>query len=206
MGVRELPGPRWRAVTAVLGCGVLLIAVGWPVAHRLRSGPPRSGQTGPAGVTPYTQHRGTGADQDGSSAGPSQAVDTTSGISPTVTRLELGNFAAPAPGVTVLGPESARTLTMRRAAVGSFNAVGVTWAADPWLGAVVVTVRAHVPGQDWGAPRPALLGAEVRQQAAASRSGVGRGGADLVWVGAGDGVEVNVTVRVGGRRPGSLSI
>jgi hypothetical protein len=116
-----------------------------------------------------------------------------------------------------------RTLAVTRAGTAPFSAVGVTWRETGRIGAVSVAVRHHAPGGAWSdwqtagpgdtdrdpaaAPAaPARLPSRIRPTAKAKAkaspsvaAGAGpgaaqRGGADLVWVGPSDGVQVVVSV------------
>jgi hypothetical protein len=136
------------------------------------------------------------------------------GITPQVTRLELGSFDAPAAGVhlTDQAPEGsprlvkARTLRVVRASTARFSAVGVSWRETDRVGAVDVAVRGHVPGGDWGAWQSVGVAENDRDlvpgpMAATARP---RGGSDLIWLGPSDGVELAVSIR-SGRAPHDLA-
>ena len=146
------------------------------------------------------------------------------GITPQVTQLSLGAFDAPAAGVTAQNgvptgvpiaeksmPKGAkpRTLTIVRASTAKYSAVGVTWREPGDVGDVSVAVRGHTPGADWGAwqavgpsdndkedPVPA-----AKRQPAATTT---RGGAELVWLGPSDGIELSVTW-LDGRAPHDIT-
>jgi len=118
-----------------------------------------------------------------------------------------------APETTGLrGTSAARTIAVRKPETATFSAVGVTWLGGT-RATLSIAVRAHVPRKGWGpwrtagsatqdrdndavpADRP-QPGQARRDPAAADRREarpVWRAGADLVWLGAADGVEVHVT-------------
>jgi hypothetical protein len=136
------------------------------------------------------------------------------GITPQVTRLQLGSFDAPAAGVQLSSRTSeglprvakAQTLTIVRASTARFSAVGVSWRETDRIGAVSVAVRGHLPAGDWGAWQSVETGENDRDPvtgpvAAAARP---RGGADLVWLGPSDGIELSVSV-LSGRAPHDLA-
>ncbi len=143
------------------------------------------------------------------------------GITPQVTQLSLGAFDAPAAGVTATNgapagvplaeqsmPKGAkpRTLTIVRASTAKFSAVGVTWREANGVGDVSVAVRGHAPGGNWGgwqAVGPAEDDKETPARAAKDPP-VTRGGAELVWLGPSDGVELSVTW-INGRAPRDIT-
>jgi hypothetical protein len=129
------------------------------------------------------------------------------GVAPAVTRLELGAFEAPAPGVMrTEGPrgDARRALSLVRASTAMFSAVGVSWRETSGVGAVEVAARGHQPGGDWGPWQVVGAGADDRDPVEPALLDAGRppvrGGADLIWVGQSDGVELVVTV-LSGRSP-----
>ncbi|WP_238017911.1 N-acetylmuramoyl-L-alanine amidase [Dactylosporangium sp. AC04546] len=149
-------------------------------------------------------------------ANPAAREPGGAGVTPQVTRIALGDFHRPAAGTVAQGgtlsdvplaegyrrTRQTRTLTTTRATTGRFSAVGVTWRETTGVGEISVAVRHHVPGGAWSNWR-AVTAAEndrdpaqgpvqdlARPEAAA---GAQRGGADLLWVGPSDGVQVSVT-------------
>ncbi|WP_433210615.1 FG-GAP-like repeat-containing protein [Dactylosporangium sp. CS-047395] len=105
-----------------------------------------------------------------------------------------------------------RTLTVTRTPTERFSAVGVTWRETAHVGALSVAVRHHTPGGAWSAwqtvgagesdrdPVSVPAGPRARAKASPSPSAsapaagpVERGGADLVWVGPSDGVQITVS-------------
>jgi hypothetical protein len=140
------------------------------------------------------------------------------GITPQVTELSLGNFDTPAAGVTAANgapagvplaeksmPKGAkpRTLTIVRASTAKFSAVGVTWREPDGVGDISVAVRGHVPGHDWGTWQAVGPAEDDKDQPAAKKSKT-RGGAELVWLGPSDGVELSVTW-INGRAPHDIT-
>jgi hypothetical protein len=114
-------------------------------------------------------------------------------VTPAVTRIAVGSFAAPAPGVVTTDGDRTKTLSLVRASTARFSAVGVTWAEEADLGTITVAVRGHVPGGDWSAWQ--VVGtAEQDADDAGDPGGALRGGSDLVWLGTSDGIEVTLTV------------
>ena len=113
---------------------------------------------------------------------------------------------------------------MRKTGTRVFGAVGVTWVGDP-KAAVSVAVRSHVPKKGWtgwravgvasadrdpdGPPTTPKAGTGRRPAATRQRPTGGSprrcGGrrADLVWLGAADGIEVQVS---GPRKRGPADI
>ncbi|NJC71511.1 hypothetical protein HC031_17560 [Planosporangium thailandense] len=151
----------------------------------------------PAGspVTPAPSHTAT---PDAATA--TAATPTAAGIAPGVVRLRLGRFDAPAtdavarigvpdgvpvtPGFAVRN--GARSLSLTREGVAPFRAVGVTWTG-PAAG-VSVAVRSRTGGQEWGTWHTA--------EPTGGFDGAGPGvrqGAQLIWLGSGDAVDVIVT-------------
>jgi hypothetical protein len=114
------------------------------------------------------------------------------GVTPAVTRIAMGSFAAPAPGVTASGTgDQARTLSLVRVSTARFSAVGVTWVDDDKeaSGEVTVAVRGRVPGGDWSAWQ--VVGPAERDAAGEGT----RAGSELVWLGQSDGIELVMTVQ-----------
>jgi hypothetical protein len=127
------------------------------------------------------------------------------GVAPAVTRVALGAFDAPAGGASVDNgvpaevpltdgvPRSSkvRTLSAVRVSTAPFSAIGVTWQETGKLGPLSVAVRAH-SATGWGTWQ-AMSVADTDRDAASGT----RGGVDLLWTGAGDGVQVSVTSAAG---------
>lgn len=127
------------------------------------------------------------------------------GVTPAVSRVALGAFDAPAPGATVDGgvpnevpladgvsrSPKVKTLSAVRVSTAGFSAVGVTWQEAGKLGALSVAVRAHSTA-GWGAWQAISVAEEDREGGSGTR-----GGADLVWTGPSDGVQVSVTSATG---------
>jgi hypothetical protein len=144
-------------------------------------------------------------------ANPAARTPGGEGVPARVTRVALGDFDRPADGVAAqAGPlehvplaegyrrtTRSRTLTVTRAATAPFSAVGVTWRETTRAGAVSVAVRHHTAGGAWSAWRAVGGGESDRDRSAADSV---RGGADLVWVGPSDGVQISVST-TGGRPP-----
>lgn len=134
-----------------------------------------------------------------------------------VTRLELGGFDAPGPGVGtttvppsggVLGERAeagSRTLVLRRVDVPPFSAVGVTWAAQPRPAevSVLVRVRRDRAWTPWRAAAEAESGRDETEAGSRDADLPGtdrrrlRDGAELQWWGPADGVEVAVSTVAG---------
>ncbi|MEV0127321.1 FG-GAP-like repeat-containing protein [Dactylosporangium sp. NPDC050688] len=150
-------------------------------------------------------------------ANPAATAPGGAGVTPQVTRIPLGSFEKPAPGVAARAglPEAApssvteryrrakkvRTLSVTRQSTGPFSAVGVTWREVGRVGTVTVAVRHHVPGGGWSAWRTADTGEADRDLAPGRQQ---RGGADLVWTGKADGVQLAVTT-TGGPAPHDIT-
>jgi hypothetical protein len=149
------------------------------------------------------------------------------GITPQVTQLSLGAFDAPAAGVTVQNgappgvplvekniPKGTkpRTLTIVRASTARFSAVGVTWRESDQIGAVSVAVRGHTPGADWSTWQAVGVADSDKDAPAPPKNPkkqkdpppTTRGGADLVWLGSSDGIELSVTW-INGRAPHDIT-
>jgi hypothetical protein len=127
------------------------------------------------------------------------AGPTAAGIAPAAVRLRLGRFDAPATdAVARLGvpdgvplavgfqsQDGVRSLSLTREGLTPFRAAGVTWTGP--ADGVSVAVRSRTGTEPWGSWRAAApakgfdgAGPAVRQ------------GGQLVWLGAGDAVEVTV--------------
>ncbi|GGM34234.1 N-acetylmuramoyl-L-alanine amidase [Dactylosporangium sucinum] len=150
-------------------------------------------------------------------ANPAARAPGGAGVTPRVTRIALGDFHRPAAGVTAQGgtlsdvplaegyrrTRQTRTLTTTRATTGRFSAVGITWREPAGVGEVSVAVRHHVPGGAWSGWQTVAAGENDRdavEPPAPDGGETRRGGADLLWVGPSDGVQVSVT-SVGGAAP-----
>ncbi|GAB3863221.1 FG-GAP-like repeat-containing protein [Dactylosporangium cerinum] len=138
-----------------------------------------------------------------------EKANASPGVATQVTRIPLGNFDRPAAGVTAAPAVAeryargakARTLSVTREATAPFSAVGVTWQETGRIGAVKVAVRHHVPGGAWSAWRTVDAG-EADRDIAPGRAQ--RGGAELVWTGKADGVQLAVTT-TGGPAPHDIA-
>jgi hypothetical protein len=127
-------------------------------------------------------------------------------VTPDVAHLGLGDPDQPAAGVQVRpdvprglplaagtgnlrGDRNTRTLGVRQTDTQVFSAVGVTWTGDPGA-RVSAAVRTRVPKKGWTAWK--AVGA-----ASADRDPDGRpedrSATDLVWLGAADAIEVQVS-------------
>ncbi|MGI5180913.1 N-acetylmuramoyl-L-alanine amidase [Dactylosporangium sp. CA-152071] len=138
------------------------------------------------------------------------------GVTPNVTRIPLGSFEKPADGVAAqagapagLGERyrrgvKARTLTVTREGVAPFSAVGVTWRETGKIGDVSVAVRHHTPGGAWSAWRTVDTAEADRDVTPDAPQPGQRGGADLVWTGKADGVQLAVTT-TGGATPHDIA-
>jgi hypothetical protein len=136
-------------------------------------------------------------------------------VTPEVARLRLGGPDSPAAGVQVRagvprglplaagatglrGDRDTLTLGVRQADTQVFGAVGVTWAGDPSV-PVSVAVRSRVPAKGWTAWRAAGAASADRDPDARpeDRRTAGRPAprhaVDLVWLGAADAIEVQVS-------------
>ena len=89
---------------------------------------------------------------------------------------------------------AARDLAVSRPATGRFSAAGVSWAADPTVGAVRVALRTRRAGR-WSA-WTTVAAADVEPDPA-GRPGA-RGGTDPVWTGPATGIEARVVPVSGG--------
>jgi hypothetical protein len=128
------------------------------------------------------------------------AGPTAAGIAPAAVRLTLGRFDAPATdAVARLGvpdgvplpagvpvQEGTRSLSLTREGLAPFRAAGVTWTGP--ADGVGVAVRSRTGADPWGPWHTAAPTGGFDGAGAAVRQG-GR----LVWLGAGDAVEVTVT-------------
>ncbi|GAA1816731.1 hypothetical protein GCM10009835_40840 [Planosporangium flavigriseum] len=140
------------------------------------------------------------------------AGPTSNGLTPGAARLLLGRFDAPAAGVVgqdgvpegvplVAGSanqQGARSLHLTREGLAPFRAAGVTWTGP--ADGVSVAVRSRTGADTWGSWRTAApsggydgTGPGVRQ------------GAQLVWLGTGDAIEVVVTY-AGPTAPGDVAV
>lgn len=149
-------------------------------------------------------------------ANPAAKAPGATGVTPQVTRIVLGSFEKPADGVAAHPgvPEGVpfaerqrraaktRSLSVTRQSTATFSAVGVTWRETGKIDDVAVAVRHHIPGGGWSAWRTVDAGAADRD-AAPGRVQV-RGGADLVWTGKADGVQLAVTT-TGGPAPHDIA-
>ncbi|GII23534.1 hypothetical protein Pme01_31310 [Planosporangium mesophilum] len=129
-----------------------------------------------------------------------QAGSSGGGIAPGAVRLRLGRFDAPATdavagwgvpdGVPLVagfpGPAGARTLRLAREGLTPFRAAGVTWTGP--ADGVSVAVRSRTGTGEWNSWHLAA------PTGGADGAGPGaRQGAQLVWLGSGDAVQVAVT-------------
>ncbi|GAA2386968.1 N-acetylmuramoyl-L-alanine amidase [Dactylosporangium salmoneum] len=154
-------------------------------------------------------------------ANPAAKAPGGAGVPTHMTRVELGDFDRPAAGAIASHSPLAgaplaegyhrttrsRTLTITRSATAPFSAVGVTWRETGRVAGVSVAVRAHAPGGDWGPWQAVGAGEADRDPVTVPSSGrpgarpspspgagtAERGGADLVWVGRSDGVQIAVS-------------
>lgn len=135
-------------------------------------------------------------------------------VTPEVAHLRLGDPDAPAAGVQVRSGvprglpiaagagglrngKDTRTLGVRHTDTQVFSAVGVTWAGNPGA-PVSVAVRNRVPSKGWSAWRAVGAASADRDPdgPAEDRRDVAtawRLAADLVWLGAADAIEVQVS-------------
>jgi hypothetical protein len=210
-------GYRRRKLLLVAAILLPLLVTGGAIADPLHPGAKRGNELGNELGTEPAQW-----------TNPAALAPGGAGVAAQVTRLALGAFEAPAPGAnlstglpegvpvadasdlpsgakpqTLPSGAKPQTLTTVRASTARFNAVGVTWQEAARLGPLSVAVRGHRPGGDWG-PWQAVGAAELDRDPTvgpvASGSRRVRGGADLVWLGASDGVELSVTT-MGGNAP-----
>ncbi|WP_433610656.1 FG-GAP-like repeat-containing protein [Dactylosporangium sp. CA-139114] len=220
MGVWATRRYRRSRLLALAGCSLALLAagaVGGGAAART-SEPPVAAE----GLTAPVEW-----------ANPAAKAPGGSGVPTRVTRVPLGDFDRPADGVSAQNgvledvpldggyrkTTRSRTLTVTRASVEPFSAVGVTWRETGRVGAVSVAVRHHTPGGAWSAWQtvgagaadrdPVSVPARPRAKASPSPSApaggpVERGGSDLVWVGPSDGVQITVSA-TGGSAPHDLA-
>ena len=138
-----------------------------------------------------------GADQ----GRPAVRPDAPAGVPAKTATIALGSFAEPAHGVIsrsgvprgipladdakgLRKARSTRTLAVRRASTQRFSAVGVTWTGDK--AQVSVAVRTHVPGKGWTSWTAVGGGGADRDPGESP----GREGAEMLWTGPADGVEV----------------
>lgn len=188
------------AVVAVAAVPLMMAGVGnaerVPASGRLAGGTAGEPSGGPARPAASRTASPDAAMRDATAA----AGPTAAGIAPGVVRLRLGRFDAPAadavarigvpdgvpvtPGFPV--ENGARSLRLIRQGLAPFRAVGVTWTGP--ADGVSVAVRSRAGGQGWGdwhtaAPTGGFDG---------NGPGV-RQGAQLIWLGSGDAVDVTVT-------------
>lgn len=185
---------RYRLVRALIAVGVLLpfVLAGVGSAEQAST------------ATPAAPAPSAGA------ALPAAAPDTP-GITPGAVRLRLGGFAAPAPDAVARtgvpgdvplaadfpGRDTAHALTLTRDNLAPFKAVGVTWLGGG--GPVSVAVRGRTGGESWGPWQAAGTAGGFDSV----RTGV-RDGAQLLWLGASDSVQV--TVAAGDRAPEDVTV
>jgi hypothetical protein len=188
---------RYRLISAgvVVAATVPLMVAGVGSADRVRTvvQPPRA--SGGEAISRAAARTPEEAPPASPAAGP-----TVAGIAPASVRLRLGRFDAPATdAVARLGvpdgvplavgfPAQAdtRSLSLTREGLARFRAVGVTWTGP--ADGVSVAVRSRTGTEPWGSWHTAA------PTGGFDGSGPGvRQGARLVWLGAGDAVEVTVT-------------
>jgi hypothetical protein len=123
----------------------------------------------------------------------------SAGVAPGAVRLRLGRFDAPAtdavarsgiPDGVPLAGGAQRSLSLTRAALPPFRAVGVTWTGV--AGAVTVAVRGRTGQGAWGPWYTAGPAGGFDDQ----KTGV-RDGAQLLWLGTSDAVQVTVAAAAG---------
>jgi hypothetical protein len=200
---------RHRAGAGLLAAALLLVLL----IVTQPDDEPENQATGPI-AAPAQQEPTPPAPATAPLAGPAAA-----GVSPRATRIALGTFDRPAAGVQAragvpkgVPAKGARSLTVRRTGIETFSAIGLTWNGAP-TAEVGVAVRSHVPSKGWTPWRtagtaPADRDPDGLRQAkpkrgrndptAADRDApepTRRSGADLVWLGPSDGVELVVTGR-----------
>jgi hypothetical protein len=146
-----------------------------------------------------------GADPRFRPAGP----QTPGAVTPEVAHLRLGGPDAPADGVQVRagvprglplaagagglrGDRDTRTLGVKQTDTQVFSAVGVTWAGDP-SARVSVAVRSRVPSKGWTGWRAVGAASADRDPDGPPEDATWRNAAALVWLGAADAVEVQVS-------------
>ncbi len=151
-------------------------------------------------------------------ANPAAKAPGGTGVTPQVTRIPLGSFDRPADGVAAHAgvPQDVpfaeryrraaktRSLTVTRESTSPFSAVGVTWRETGRIGTVTVAVRHHVPGGTWSAWRVVDPAEADRDVVPGGGRAPLRGGADLVWTGKADGVQLAVTT-TGGPAPHDIA-
>ncbi|WP_432831569.1 N-acetylmuramoyl-L-alanine amidase [Dactylosporangium sp. CA-092794] len=205
MGVWATRRYRRGGLLAVAGCAFALIVAGFAVG----------GATARPSEPPVAR---PGLAEPVEWANPAAEAPGGAGVPARVTRVAIGDFGRPAPGVSAQNgtlsdvplaegyrrTTRSRTLTATLASTAPFSAVGVTWRERERVGAVSVAVRHHIPGGTWSGWQAVGAGEADRDPVAgpgpspsAVPGGAERGGADLVWVGLSDGVQVSVTSLAG---------
>ncbi|WP_432979801.1 FG-GAP-like repeat-containing protein [Dactylosporangium sp. CA-233914] len=208
MGVWATRRYRRSRLVALAGCPLILLAaglVGGGAAARPTE-PPVASQSLTAPVE---------------WANPAAQAPGGEGVPTRVTRVVLGDFDRPSGGVSAQGgtlqdvplaegyrkTTRSRTLTATRASTAPFSAIGVTWRETAGIGEVSIAIRSHVPGGDWGrwqavgagesdrdpVEGPKASGKSPSPSASPTGGPAQRGGAELVWVGPSDGVQVSVS-------------
>jgi hypothetical protein len=154
--------------------------------ERARPGPePLFRPTGPAApgaVTLQVAHLRLGGPDD-----PAAGVQARAGVP---RGLPLADGAG-----GLRGDRDTRTLGVRQTDTQVFSAVGVTWTGDP-SARVSVAVRSRVPEKGWTAWRAVGAASADRDpdgQPGDAHAATRRLAADLVWLGAADAIEVQVS-------------
>ncbi|MGI5245373.1 FG-GAP-like repeat-containing protein [Dactylosporangium sp. CA-139066] len=214
MGVWATRRYRRGKLLAVAGCSLALLAAG--ITAGSASARPTEPPVAPQSLAAPVEW-----------VNPAGRAPGGEGVPTRVARVDLGDFDRPAAGAvaqagTLAGVPLAedyhrgtrsRTLTVTRASTAPFSAVGVTWRESARVGAISVAVRHHVPGGAWSAWRAVGAGEADRDPVTVTVQGphgrpstapvapasgrVERGGADLVWVGPSDGVQIAVSAASG---------
>ncbi|MCW2666080.1 MAG: N-acetylmuramoyl-L-alanine amidase, partial [Frankiales bacterium] len=126
---------------------------------------------------------------------PAAAAPAARPVAPEVTRLPL--VAVRAPGsVSARSTSGPATLQLPARSTTPFSTVGVTWAPDPRLQGVEVSVRTRAAGR-WSMWTAFQGGSDDAADPASADASGARAGTEPLWVGPSDGVQVRLTTTAG---------
>nr|MBA2552174.1 hypothetical protein [Geodermatophilaceae bacterium] len=130
-------------------------------------------------------------------ASPAAPAPEAAAVTPAVQDIEFGSLTRPTGNSTVEpgtqnGPDHAGEPALRvlRPEVAEFSSVGVTWAADPSVRDVRVSIRTRAPDRGWSAWT--RLDADNDAVAPNPEAGAVRDGTSAYWTGPSSGIELEV--------------
>ncbi|MGI8694426.1 MAG: N-acetylmuramoyl-L-alanine amidase [Geodermatophilaceae bacterium] len=130
-------------------------------------------------------------------ASPAAPAREAAAVTPAVQDIEFGSLTRPTGNSTVEpgtqnGPDHAGEPALRvlRPEVAEFSSVGVTWAADPSVRDVRVSIRTRAPDRGWSAWT--RLDADNDAVAPNPEAGAVRDGTSAYWTGPSSGIELEV--------------